>query len=78
MKYTKRFERILERIAERNHTTVSEVYKEMEDMIDLCWSSPDQITHARLVMIGGGKKPTPEQLVRFSAKVATKKGICEM
>lgn len=63
-------ERILNRIALDNGTTPEQVYAEMQETIDAGYANPDPSVRAAWESIEfEGKKPTPEDLIRYAAAV---------
>ena len=65
------FNRILERVAENNGTTVTEVRREIEAVIDSCWDNPDPAIHARWeAMSPTGTRPTVEEAVLYLSALA--------
>lgn len=76
---TKKFQRILERIALENNTTAEAVYREMQQAIDAGFDNPDPEVQERWKLLGyNGKRPTPEDLVmNISKMLKGNKGIIQ-
>ena len=65
---TKEFRELLEQVAKKNHTTVEEVYKEMQIAIDAGVDNPDPEVQKKFSF--KGERPTPEDVIPQLADMA--------
>lgn len=68
---TKEFRELLEQVAKKNHTTVEEVYKEMQIAIDAGFDNPDPEVQKMWKQFSfKGERPTPEDVIPQLADMA--------
>ena len=76
MSKQKDYTHIFERIAIDNHTTVSEVRREMEIAIRAGFENPDPKVQAQWAKVPRkGEIPTPEELITYVVRQAKKENV---
>lgn len=58
------FERIMQRVAEREGTTPGEIHREITELIGHCWQDA-QVRKAWALIRPDGEKPTAEELIAY-------------
>lgn len=60
---------LIKKVAEKHHTTVEEVYREMQIAIDAGFDNPDPAVQAEWKKIKmKGDRPTPEEVIEYAVR----------